>query len=51
MNILQLRLITHALLSLLTVVLHVLTMKKMTDFYSYKRIESTECTEEISQEA
>ena len=28
-------------------VLHVLTMKKRTDFYSY---ESTECTEELSQE-
>ena len=47
MNLLQLRFITYAL----TVVLHVLTIRKTTNFYSYERVESTKCTEELSQEA
>ena len=47
MNLLQLRFITYAL----TVVLHVLTIRKTTNFYSYERVESAKCTEELSQEA
>ena len=45
-NLSQLRFISYFLLSLLTVVLHVLIMK-MTDFCSNKRAESTESTERL----